>query len=331
MRASPISELTHVAAVRREAQALAQAGGLDEQAAGRLAIVVTELATNQLKHARHGEILIGSYADATGAGVEVLALDRGPGIRRLQESLLDGFSTAGSPGQGLGALRRQSDHFELATWPDRGLAVLCRIAGPGPRPSAPASRFTWSGISIPLAGEEACGDAFGVRCQDDKLMALVADGLGHGPIAAVASTAAVRRFAQLNGAPPDEAMRALHEALRPTRGAALGLLRIETGGAQYAGVGNISGAILRPDGISRLVSVAGTAGLTQTRFRTFSYPAGPGALAILASDGISTTWRLEEYPGLAEAHPSLIAAVLFRDFARRRDDATVLVIRVEAP
>ncbi len=103
----------------------------------------------------------------------------------------------------------------------------------------------------------------------------MADGLGHGPIAAAASTAAMRAFAGADGAAPADALRLIHDALRPTRGAAIALLRLDASGAQYAGIGNIAGAILRRDGISRMVSVAGTAGVTQLKTRIFTYPAGP--------------------------------------------------------
>jgi anti-sigma regulatory factor (Ser/Thr protein kinase) len=328
----PVTEQTQVAAVRREAAGRGRAAGLGEEALGRLAIVVTELATNQLKHARHGDILIGSYEDSTGAGIEAVAIDRGPGIADLAQSMRDGHSTAGSPGQGLGALQRLSDLFEIVTWPERGVAIACRIAAGGPkRTGAPAPKFSWGGISVPIPGEEACGDAFGIRAVGDRLQVLVADGLGHGPIAAAASAAAVRSFGTIDGAMPADALRLVHEALRPTRGAAVAMLRLDSETAEYAGIGNIAGAIVRQDGISRMVSMAGTAGVTQTKIRGFSYPAGPGSLAVLTSDGISTSWQIAAYPGLSRAHPTLVAAVLFRDFSRRRDDATVVVIRVEAP
>jgi anti-sigma regulatory factor (Ser/Thr protein kinase) len=332
MRLFAVADQSQVAEVRREAGAIGTRAGLGEDDLGRLAIVATELATNQLKHAGRGEILVGIYEDATGTGVEMVGIDKGPGIRSLEESFRDGHSTAGSAGQGLGSLRRQSDVFDIASWPERGTAILSRITARKPgRAYQPPPEYVWGGVSIPLPGEDVCGDAFSVRFEHGRLSALVADGLGHGPIAATASSAAVRAFAGLNGAAPVDALRIIHDALRPTRGAAVALLRLDATGAHYAGIGNIAGAVVRSEGISRMVSVAGTAGMTQTKARVFTYPAGPGALIVLASDGVMTNWQLDGYPGLKRAHPTLIAAVLFRDFSRRRDDATVVVIRAEAP
>jgi anti-sigma regulatory factor (Ser/Thr protein kinase) len=330
MRLCPVSEQTHVASVRREAAEIARAVGLPAEAQGRLSIVATELATNQLKHARHGEILVGTFEDRDGYGVELIGMDTGPGIADLGASMRDGHSTAGTPGQGLGALQRQSDQFDIVSWPQRGVAVLSRIYADTPRQGyRPPAPFIWGGISIPIAGEVACGDAFSVRTQNGHLSAIVSDGLGHGPLAAAASQAAVASFSRVNGAMPVDILRAVHEALRPTRGAAVAALRLDGDSAQYAGIGNIAGVILRPDGVSRMVSVAGTAGVTQPKIRPFAYRAGPGALVVLTSDGISTSWKLDAYPGLTRAHPSLVAAIVFRDFSRRRDDATVVAIRME--
>ncbi len=332
MRLFTVADQSQVAEVRREAAAIGRNTGLGEDDLGRLAIGATELAPNQLKHAGGGEILVGVYDDDTGAGVEIVGIDRGRGIRSLEESFRDGHSTAGSAGQGLGSLRRQSDVFDIASWPDRGTAILSRI---GIRESGrryrPPRRFAWGGMSVAMPGEEYCGDAFSVRADEGRLAVLVADGLGHGPIAAAASTAAMRAFVGVDGVAPTDALRIINDALRPTRGAAIALLRLDASGAQYAGMGNIAGAILRRDGISRMVSVAGTAGVTQLKVRVFTYPAGPGALIVLASDGVATSWQLDPYPGLSQKHPTLIAAVLFRDFSRRRDDATVVVIRIEMP
>lgn len=67
------------------------------------------------------------------------------------------------------------------------------------------------------------------------------------------------------------------------------------------------------------------------RRQAFTYPWSPDAVVVLHSDGLRTRWRLDAYPGLARRHPSLIAGVLYRDFARRRDDVTVLVVAAAPP
>jgi hypothetical protein len=72
----------------------------------------------------------------------------------------------------------------------------------------------------------------------------------------------------------------------------------------------------------------GTVGHSVAKLQQFSYPWEAGSLLIMHSDGLGTRWHVEQYPGLASRHPALMAGVLFRDFCRRRDDATILVTRI---
>src|SRR5262249_58696566 len=87
------------------------AGGLGFSAAevGQLAIIVTEAATNLVKHAGGGELLLRTLgSNGSRRGVGLLALDRGPGFGNLAEAMRDGCSTGGAPGNGVGARPRLS-------------------------------------------------------------------------------------------------------------------------------------------------------------------------------------------------------------------------------
>src|SRR5262245_13271814 len=97
-----VSDATGVAEARREAAGLAALAGLDETAAGQLAVAVTEAATNMLKHAQRGRVLTRVIESGQAYGVEVLAVDAGPGMSNVAESMRDGHYTAGSSGTGLG-------------------------------------------------------------------------------------------------------------------------------------------------------------------------------------------------------------------------------------
>nr|MBA3935882.1 SpoIIE family protein phosphatase [Planctomycetota bacterium] len=116
---------------------------------------------------------------------------------------------------------------------------------------------------------------------------------------------------------------------RHTRGAAGALCEIDGAAAtlRYAGVGNISGCLIGADRQRSLVSHNGTLGLSAPRFQDFSLPWTAQSLLILHSDGLTTRWDLGTYSGLALRDPALIAAVLWRDFQRGRDDSTVLVAK----
>jgi hypothetical protein len=95
----------------------------------------------------------------------------------------------------------------------------------------------------------------------------------------------------------------------------------------FAGVGNIAASILDGNDRRQMVSHNGIVGSNLRKVQEFVSPWSSGAMLIMHSDGLGSRWDLEHYPGLAMRHPSLIAAVLYRDFARKRDDVTVLVVR----
>src|SRR5471032_764035 len=108
-----VTHASDIAAARRACQRMAQTLGFDDTRCGRLAIIVTEAATNILKHANDGRLYLSLLHDGDSVGMEVLALDRGPGIANLGRALQDGVSSAGTAGTGLGALRRLADDFNI--------------------------------------------------------------------------------------------------------------------------------------------------------------------------------------------------------------------------
>ena len=100
---------------------------------------------------------------------------------------------------------------------------------------------------------------------------------------------------------------------------------------RYAGIGNVAAQILEPGTSRSLVSMNGTAGQGTARIRPFTYPFAPGAVLVMFSDGLTSRWSLDHQPGLLARHPSLIAGVLYRDHSRRRDDVTVVALRLGVP
>jgi hypothetical protein len=157
--------------------------------------------------------------------------------------------------------------------------------------------------------------------------------LGHGPLAAEASRAALEIMAKRDSESITSGLTDIHHALRSTRGAAVAIAQINahSGIVRYCGVGNVVGAIVSRGVCRRMVSHNGTAGLGTPRFTEFTYPWSSDAVLLMHSDGLATRWDLAAYPGLAQRHPALIAGVMFRDFARERDDATVVVVRESPP
>jgi anti-sigma regulatory factor (Ser/Thr protein kinase) len=331
---APLAEVVSVpdgsaiGTARRTAAAAAERAGCDETVSGRVALVATELATNLARHGGGGTFIV--QKGRADLALELLAVDRGPGIASLADALRDGYSTGGTGGTGLGAVRRMADEADIFSLPGGGTIVLARFGGT-PSPSA-APAIVVGGVSLPHPGETVSGDAWAVHRLPDQLAVLVADGLGHGLAAASAAREAVRVFGEQPGASPGRILEDAHAALRATRGAALGVaaIRPREGLLVFAGVGNISGSIVCTEESRSLVSHAGIVGHQCHKIQEFSYPWSPGSTLILHSDGLQTRWQLGKYPGLAERHPTIVAAALYRDFVRGRDDVTVVSAREAA-
>jgi anti-sigma regulatory factor (Ser/Thr protein kinase) len=323
-RVIAVADRGHVAGARRAASELARGIGFGEKDLGRVAIVVTESATNLVKHACGGEILVQAIRHDRRCWVDVLVLDRGPGIPNVDEALRDGFSTRGSPGNGLGAILRQSDHCDIHSAPGIGTAVLARVAAGERRKDVGVG-----GVCVPKSGQDVCGDGWAVAHDSDRVRVLLTDGLGHGPLASEASKLAREVFLERPRLELAELVGLMHAALRATRGAALAVADVDRGRGivQYAGVGNVSAAILAGDESRSMVSMHGTVGHDLRKIQQFQYPWPAGALLVMNSDGLVSSWSLDRYPGLVSRAPSLIAAILYRDFHRGRDDTTVVVLR----
>jgi anti-sigma regulatory factor (Ser/Thr protein kinase) len=324
----PVDGSTRVAEVRRAVLAVAEAEDIEGDAASNSAIVATELASNLFKHATAGEIHIASLSERGQPGVEILSIDRGPGIVDLGQCLVDGYSTAGTAGTGLGAILRLSSEFDAYSEIGRGTVVVSRLYA---RPGAPASLppVVAGVVSRPVTNEVVCGDSWAVSFTEAGAIVFVADGLGHGPLAAEASRKAVLAFRQSSDADTVAILQQVHAALQGTRGAAVALAALSYDAAtiRFAGIGNIAGRVVGLGTTSQMMSHMGTAGYQARRFQEFAYRLPPSAAVIMHSDGIISSWNLDDYSGLVDRDPALIAAVLYRDGTRGRDDVCVVVVK----
>lgn len=326
-----VGDSSQVGEARRAAVSLAEAAGLDQSIRSDVGIVATEAATNLVRHAGGGQVLVRVLQVGGRQGVEIVCVDQGPGMRDVEACLADGYSSRGTMGGGLGAMRRLADEFSLWSAPDAGTALVCRFFSRS-KPRANAGAPAVAGLAVPMPGEAACGDAWTAVDQPAGPALLMVDGLGHGPAAAEAAETAVRLFREPTWSRPEQAIGVLHAGLRSTRGAAAAVALVETTRRElhFAGVGNISGALVAGDKVRHLVSHNGTLGHQMLKAQEFVYPWESGSLLILHSDGLTSRWRVDQYPGLFRQDPALIAAVLYRDHARGRDDVSVVVCRLSA-
>jgi anti-sigma regulatory factor (Ser/Thr protein kinase) len=314
---------------RRQALALANLMDFGELHQGQLAIVVTEAAANIAAHAEWGELLLLPWRFRDDAGIDVLALDSGHGIADVGRSLEDGYSTAGTAGQGLGAISRLADTMQIYS-SSNGTALLARVVRESPTACQSSTDYAVGAVSLAMAGETKCGDAWSVHFTPNRSIYIVADGLGHGPYAAEAAREAIRVFEEAPHLSPVRILNDAHLALAKTRGAAVAIAEIlhDKAVVNYAGVGNIAGAVYDGRKTRSMVSMNGTLGHSIGRIQDFSYPWEKSSSLIMHSDGLATRWNLDQYPGLPGRHPALLAGILYRDFCRKRDDVTILISRI---
>jgi anti-sigma regulatory factor (Ser/Thr protein kinase) len=315
-------------AVRRAAVALAARLGYSEHRTGEVAIVATELATNLDRHAIEGTIALRVRRDVDVAGIELLATDAGPGIADLSVFALDGNSSAGTLGIGLGAAIRLATWFDAYSLLGRGTVMIATF-WPEERTHIGANVASLTRAMVDTA---ACGDATAYREGALMTTVLLADGLGHGELAAVASRAAIRAFT-IDEDPhrdPAQTLRRLHSVLQRTRGAAVGVLRLDWAKAAitFAGVGNIEGWIDDGDRRRPLSSTPGIVGSNMRTIREVTHPMPASGLVILHTDGLTGKWNLDDYPGLRTRDPNLVAATLMRDAGIRNDDRGIVVVKL---
>jgi anti-sigma regulatory factor (Ser/Thr protein kinase) len=321
-----VTDSSYVGEARRHAAKLAVSAKLEDALLHRIALVVTELATNLVKHAGRGRLVMNCGRFGGEPWFQAISIDTGPGIADTHRCFEDGYSTAGSPGTGLGAVKRMSQWVDIYSTLKVGTVIAAEIC-------APARRSVELGaVCLPCEGETVSGDAWQVAVGERALGMTVSDGLGHGPLAAVASQSTVEAFDALPFAAPRETLERMHSSARGTRGAAAAVAVVQNDSAtlRYAGIGNIVGFIAGAGETRRMVSHHGTLGHVAQRFVDFEYPLIPSSLIIMHSDGIGTHWSLDDWPQLSKLHPALIAGVIARDQWRMRDDATVLAVRRRA-
>jgi anti-sigma regulatory factor (Ser/Thr protein kinase) len=322
----PITDDSSVGEARRRGLLLADRLGFDEVRSGEFGLLITEAARNVLLHGGGGQTILAGTKNANDAVGRVLALDNGPGIADITNAMSDGYSTGGTMGGGMGAMKRIATSLEVFTGRS-GTIVLLELG------SSPKSNgLQIAGIAVPYPGERVCGDAWMYHQTTEKTVILLVDGLGHGPHAAEAANEAVETFRKWAEQPPREILSRIHDASKKTRGAvaATAEIRPHEKTLTYAAVGNIAASIVTNQGSRSLVSHSGTLGVASPRIQEFRERWSPDAILIMHSDGLQTRWDLSSYSGLVSRHPALIGAALFRDFRRQRDDASVVVVKAAA-
>jgi anti-sigma regulatory factor (Ser/Thr protein kinase) len=326
--AVPLIDITSVSEARRAGLRLGAALGFNEVKIGELGIIIAEVARNAVLHGKGGMLIINGERRSDAARADVLAIDRGPGIKDIVRAFEDGYSTAGTPGTGMGAVRRLGAAVDLFS-SSAGTAIATAVVQ---GEMATAGPLEIGQVLAPYPGELVCGDGAAWTQDAQRTVVMLVDGLGHGLGAAEAAEEAVAVFQKHSSKEPGPILSGIHDALRKTRGAAVAVaeIRPSAGSLTYVGIGNISGVVVSGEKSRNLISHNGIAGHQLHRIQEFKVEWPAHSVLIMHSDGVNTRWDLSNYPGITNRRAILIAGVLLRDHRRERDDASVLVVKEQS-
>ena len=109
-----------------ESTLYAREAGFDEVPSRLIATAVSELVRNILKYADNGEIRLRRVKEYSRRGIEIEAVDQGPGIADCDAAMRDHFSSSGTLGMGLPGVKRMMDEFSLESTLGEGTCVTAR-------------------------------------------------------------------------------------------------------------------------------------------------------------------------------------------------------------
>lgn len=316
--AIPLTGRAQIAAGHRAASLMGSRLGFQEADMRRLHEVLSALAERILLISSLNQLFIDEAED--GDAVDALIVARGGIAPSAAEESCE--ADVADVIQGLRLACCQSDLFDMHLEPGAGVAILARVRRRG---AEAVGEDRYGALCVARLGQAVCGDVWCVRPRPDGIAILVADGAGHGARAALASSEALRLFLAAGLQGPAEVAQRLHQGLRHTCGGAIGVALLSPGIVRYTGIGSVGGVVIHQRSAVRMESMGGTAGRSAPAIRERRYDASVSGLVVLHSDGIAASWDIGRYCGLMDRHPRLIAAVIYRDFARGRNDVAIVV------
>jgi len=338
-----IEDESDIGDCRRKGVVFTKQTGFNDIQAGEVAVMITELVSNVLKHGGgRGALLMCRIRDEnSNTGMEFWCCDAGSGFKNVEKAVQDGYTNSGSLGIGMGAIRRFSDEFEIN--PEKNIGFLALLPKEHNdfknciRTRKWLQKPKWNGLnnnlligaySRPKPGEQMNGDSYLVTNLSENItIAAVIDGLGHGKEANLASQMAREQVLLKPDLTIDELIKNIHYALRGTRGATVGIISIDTqkNTLVFSGIGNIEGQVYSTQKKANLMSYGGIVGHNIRTPRLFEFDFNKGDHVCLYSDGIISRWQYEEIDW--KQSPQKNAENIVNEYSRINDDATVLIIR----
>ncbi|HLL95949.1 MAG TPA: SpoIIE family protein phosphatase, partial [Spirosoma sp.] len=234
-------------------------------------------------------------------------------------------------GQGLGAIGRLADLFQLYSLPGRVTIGLVRIwLKPSTKPVfTPAA--TAQALLVSKVDGTPCGDGFYCKLTTSSLRIFLGDGLGHGLPAHKAVEQATSAMAQQHDNSPAAWLNAIHRVAIGTRGLVGTAAMFSFANRKWTicGVGNIRTQLWGMSYTKSYVAQNGILGYNMPRvLQECELPYEPGQYLVMASDGILTRWNPARYPNVSRYDPMVLAAAIYKEYGRHTDDMSVAVARI---
>jgi anti-sigma regulatory factor (Ser/Thr protein kinase)/serine/threonine protein phosphatase PrpC len=337
-----IKEWHQVATTRRKIAEFTKKIGFSVKEIDEISIVVLELAENLLAHkTKEGKIICSKIKEGNKTGIQILSMDSGPGIKDVTKALFDGYSDKGTLGIGLGAVSRLTGEFDITSKTKTSrlpvydgregigtvIGVRKWLSSNEKNENTKNTDMKFGILSRPFKGEKSNGDNVFLKEFDKKIMIAVIDGLGHGFGAEEASQKTVECLDKNYFRDLDYIINQIKADIRKTRGVVMSIALIDHRKKllNYVGIGNVTTRIYKSPEDIRPVNNNGMIRATVPRFRISQYPWSNENIIVMTTDGVSEKNDPDKYPDLINKHPMVIAGVLFRDYARYTDDATIVV------
>ncbi|SFW17488.1 ATP-binding SpoIIE family protein phosphatase [Chitinophaga sancti] len=323
------SDRSYFAILKKEVHAMAVAGGLPEKRIAELDIIVAEIVTNLVKHAGGGQVLAKLIEENGKQGIELISIDNGPGMTDVTRMVADGVSTKNTLGNGLGAIKRLSDVFQIYSMKNWGTVILVRVFDK----TSTAKKFKTEirSVIIPKPGETESGDDFYSIVDKDYVKLFLGDGLGHGPEAAKAMQAAGNAFMECPHTDPVDIIRYINLAVKRTRGmvGTVAVFDLASKKWRICGVGNIITKVLSPGNSKSYLTYNGIIGLNvPNTLSAQEIPHEDGQYILMSSDGLKTRWDTSRYTSIMRYDLSILCASLIKDFARLTDDMSAVACKI---
>jgi anti-sigma regulatory factor (Ser/Thr protein kinase) len=325
-----IDDKSFVAFVKREIHRDALQASFSASRIGVVDIAVAELTSNIIKHASHGELLYRFSKEFDKMVLEIICIDNGPGIKDVSHAMKDGISTTKTLGQGLGALERLSDLFEVYSIAKWGTVCYCKIYAIPNKQSVKGPEIKFSALNVSKPGQRVSGDGCQIVFKPNYTKIFFGDGLGHGHEAHDAVQLAITNFKHCSENDPAEILKLIHVLVKKSRGL-VGTVVIADHLLKkwrICGVGNITTRLFDGMAAKNYISYNGIIGANiPSHLKNHETDLGKHQCLVMTSDGIRSRWEISQFPSILRYAPLMLAAVIYKETARKTDDMSILIAR----